>query len=76
MFNWLIAPLEFEFMGQALAIEFCLEILSAVVGSYLILLQMGMMSGVISHAVLPGISMKLKLIKKITKKSDNTISKK
>ncbi len=43
-------------MRQAIAIGFFLGILSAVVGSYLILQQMGMMSGVISHAVLPGIS--------------------
>lgn len=55
-FTWLIKPLEFEFMRQAIAIGFFLGILSAVVGSYLILQQMGMMSGVISHAVLPGIS--------------------
>lgn len=55
-FTWLIEPLEFEFMRQAIAIGFFLGILSAVVGSYLILQQMGMMSGVISHAVLPGIS--------------------
>lgn len=39
-----------------IAIGFFLGILSAVVGSYLILQQMGMMSGVISHTVLPGIS--------------------
>ena len=56
MLTWLIEPLEFEFMRQAIAIGLFLGILSAVVGSYLILQQMGMMSGVISHAVLPGIS--------------------
>lgn len=56
MLTWLIEPLEFEFMRQAIAIGLALGILSAVVGSYLILQQMGMMSGVISHAVLPGIS--------------------
>lgn len=56
MLTWLIEPLEFEFMRQAIAIGVLLGILSAVVGSYLILQQMGMMSGVISHAVLPGIS--------------------
>ncbi|MEM8676515.1 MAG: metal ABC transporter permease [Cyanobacteria bacterium P01_G01_bin.67] len=54
--TWLIEPLEFEFMRQAIAIGLALGVLSAVVGSYLILQQMGMMSGVISHAVLPGIS--------------------
>jgi manganese/iron transport system permease protein len=56
MLTWLIEPLEYEFMRQAIAIGLSLGILSAVVGSYLILQQMGMMSGVISHAVLPGIS--------------------
>ena len=57
MLTWLVEPLEFEFMRQAIAIGLLLGILSAVVGSYLILQQMGMMSGVISHAVLPGISL-------------------
>ena len=57
MINWLIEPLELEFMRQAIAIGISLGILSAVVGSYLILQQMGMMSEVISHAVLPGISL-------------------
>lgn len=56
MLTWLIEPLEFEFMRQAIAIGLSLGILGAVIGSYSILQQMGMMSGVISHAVLPGIS--------------------
>lgn len=56
MLSWLIEPLQFEFMRQAIAIGLSLGILGAVVGSYLILQQMGMMSEVISHAVLPGIS--------------------
>ena len=57
MLTWLTEPLEFEFMRQAIAIGLSLGILGAVVGSYLILQQMGMMSGVISHAILPGISL-------------------
>ena len=57
MSTWLIEPLEYAFMRQAIAIGLSLGILGAVVGSYLILQQMGMMSGVISHAVLPGISL-------------------
>lgn len=56
MLTWLIEPLESEFIRQAIAMGLFLGVLSAVVGSYLILQQMGMMSGVISHAVLPGIS--------------------
>jgi manganese/iron transport system permease protein len=56
LLTWLTEPLEFEFMRQAIVVGLSLGILSAVVGSYLILQQMGMMSCVISHAVLPGIS--------------------
>lgn len=56
LINWLLEPLSFEFMRLAIAVGFFLGILGAVVGSYLILQQMGMMSGVISHAVLPGIA--------------------
>ena len=56
LINWLIEPLGFEFMRLAIAVGFFLGILGAVVGSYLILQQMGMMSGVIAHAVLPGIA--------------------
>jgi manganese/iron transport system permease protein len=55
--NWLIEPLQFEFMRNALAIGFLLGILSAVVGSYLIVQQMSMMAGEIAHAVLPGIAL-------------------
>ena len=54
--TWFVEPLTFTFMRHAIAIGFLLGILSAIVGSYLILQQMGMMGGVISHAVLPGIS--------------------
>lgn len=57
MINLITEPLSFIFMQQAVAIGFLLGILGAVVGSYLVLQQMGMMGGVISHAVLPGISL-------------------
>ena len=56
LISWLIEPLSFEFMRLAIAMGFFLGILGAVVGSYLILQQMVMMSGVVSHAVLPGIA--------------------
>jgi manganese/iron transport system permease protein len=56
-FDWLVEPLQFEFMRNALAIGFFLGILSAVAGSYLIVQQMSMMAGEIAHAVLPGISL-------------------
>jgi len=57
LISWLLEPLSFTFMQQAIAVGCLLGILSAVVGSYLILQQMSMMGGVISHAVLPGVSL-------------------
>lgn len=57
MLNWLLEPLQFEFMRNALAVGFFLAIVSAVAGSYLIVQQMSMMAGEIAHAVLPGISL-------------------
>ena len=54
--EWLTQPLQFEFMRNALMIGVLLGILGAVVGSYLIVQQMSMISGVISHAVVPGLS--------------------
>lgn len=44
-------------MRNAIAIGILLGILSAVVGSYLIVQQLGMIGDVIAHAVLPGISL-------------------
>ncbi|NEP01548.1 MAG: metal ABC transporter permease [Symploca sp. SIO2E9] len=56
MLDWLIEPLGFEFMRNAIATGVLLGILSSVVGSYLIVQQMGMIGDVISHAILPGLS--------------------
>jgi len=56
MLDWLIEPLSFEFMRNAIAVGISLGILGAVVGSYLIVQQMGMIAEVIAHSVLPGIS--------------------
>lgn len=54
--NWLIEPLQYEFMRNALSTAVLLGILCAVVGSYLIVQQMGLLGDVISHAVLPGLA--------------------
>ncbi|MBD2184037.1 metal ABC transporter permease [Aerosakkonema funiforme] len=56
MWNFLIEPLSFEFMRHALAIAILLGILCSVVGSFLIVQQMGMMGDAIAHSVLPGLS--------------------
>lgn len=55
--DWLIEPLQFEFMRNALLMGILIGILGAVVGSYLVVQQMGTIAGVISHAVVPGLSL-------------------
>lgn len=54
--NWLVEPLTFEFMRQAIATAVLLGILCAVVGTYLIVQRMGLLGDVIAHAVLPGLA--------------------
>ncbi|MGE5656868.1 MAG: metal ABC transporter permease [Actinomycetota bacterium] len=55
MLNWLMEPLNFEFMRNAIAVGVSLGILCAVVGSYLIVQQMGMVVDMIAHSVLAGL---------------------
>ncbi|MBW4649029.1 MAG: metal ABC transporter permease [Kastovskya adunca ATA6-11-RM4] len=56
MLELLVEPLTFEFMRNALAIGVLMGVLGAVVGSYLIVQQIGMIGDVIAHAVIPGLS--------------------
>jgi manganese/iron transport system permease protein len=56
MLRWLIEPLDFEFMRNAIMTAILLGILSAVVGTYLIVQRMGLLGDVIAHAVLPGLA--------------------
>lgn len=56
MLGWLIEPLEFEFMRNAIMTAILLGILSAVMGTYLIVQRMGLLGDVIAHAVLPGLA--------------------
>lgn len=53
---WLIEPLSFEFMRNAILTAILLGILCSVVGSYLIVQRMGLLGDVIAHAVLPGLA--------------------
>ncbi|MFP4300357.1 MAG: metal ABC transporter permease [Spirulinaceae cyanobacterium] len=57
IWHWLSEPLTFEFMRNSIVIGALLGVLCAVVGSYLIVQQMSMIGGVISHAVVPGLSL-------------------
>ena len=56
MMNFLIEPLRFEFMQNALIIIILLGSLCAVTGSYLIVQKMALLGDVIAHAVLPGLA--------------------
>jgi manganese/iron transport system permease protein len=56
MLDFLLEPLEFEFMRNALFTAMMLGVLCAVVGSYLIVQRMGLLGDVIAHAVLPGLA--------------------
>jgi manganese/iron transport system permease protein len=55
MLNWFVEPLQSEFMRNAITVGILMGILCAVVGSYMIVQQMGMMSHAISHSILPGL---------------------
>ena len=56
MLNWLIEPLNYEFMRNAIAVGILTGILCPVVGTYLIVQRMALLGDVIAHAVLPGLA--------------------
>jgi manganese/iron transport system permease protein len=56
MLDWVIEPLGYEFMRNAIAISILIGILCPVVGSYLIVQRMALLGDVIAHCVLPGLS--------------------
>jgi manganese/iron transport system permease protein len=56
MLTWLLEPLSYEFMRNAIAIGVLVGVLCPVVGSYLIVQRMALLGDVIAHCVLPGLS--------------------
>jgi manganese/iron transport system permease protein len=56
MLTWLVEPLHYEFMRNAIAIGLVVGVLCPVVGSYLIVQRMALMGDVIAHCVFPGLS--------------------
>lgn len=59
MLNWLIEPLGYEFIRNAIAVGILTGILCPVVGTYLIVQRMALLGDVIAHAVLPGLAIAL-----------------
>ena len=53
--NWLLEPLRYEFMQQALVIGLLVAVPAAVLSSLLVLRGWSLMGDAVSHAVLPGI---------------------
>lgn len=59
MLNWVLEPLNYEFIRNAIAIGILVGILCPIVGSYLIVQRMALMGDVIAHSVMPGLSISL-----------------
>jgi manganese/iron transport system permease protein len=55
MMNWLLEPLQLEFMRTALLLGILMGVLCAIVGSYMVVQQLGMMAHAISHSILAGL---------------------
>lgn len=56
MLEWLLEPLAFEFMRNALITGILVGILCPVVGTYLIVQRMALLGDVMAHSVLPGLA--------------------
>lgn len=56
MLDWLLEPLTYEFMRNALAAGILVGMLCPIVGSYLVVQRMALLGDVIAHAVLPGLA--------------------
>ena len=56
MFDWLLLPLEYEFMVRGLLASLMVGVLCAVVGCYVVLRSMAFMGDAMAHAILPGVA--------------------
>ncbi|WP_035994533.1 metal ABC transporter permease [Leptolyngbya sp. KIOST-1] len=54
--DWLLDPLSYEFMRQALLASLLVGVLCPIVGTYLIVQRMAMLGDVVAHGVLPGLA--------------------
>ena len=54
--DWLFAPLNYDFMHQALFAGVLIGILCPVVGTYLIVQRMALLGDVVAYAMLPGLA--------------------
>ncbi|MBE9136021.1 metal ABC transporter permease [Nodosilinea sp. LEGE 07088] len=54
--DWLLDPLSYDFMRQALVASLLVGMLCPVIGTYLIVQRMAMLGDVVAHGVLPGLA--------------------
>ena len=54
--DWLLDPLQYDFIRQALLASVLVGILCPIVGTYLIVQRMAMLGDVVAHGVLPGLA--------------------
>jgi manganese/iron transport system permease protein len=54
--DWILEPLSYQFMQNALTIGILIGILCPVVGTYLIVQRMSLLGDVMAHSVLPGLA--------------------
>lgn len=54
--DWLLDPLNYDFMRQALMASVLVGIVCPVIGTYLIVQRMAMLGDVVAHGVLPGVA--------------------
>jgi manganese/iron transport system permease protein len=56
MFDWLLAPLQFEFMQRALLAVILVGITSGVMGAFVVTRGMSFLGDALAHSVLPGVA--------------------
>ena len=56
MFDWLLEPLGFAFMQRAILAAVVVGVVSAVVGTYVVLRGMAFFGDALAHAILPGLA--------------------
>ena len=54
--EWLLEPLNYEFMRNSLAMGIIVGLLCPVMGSFPIVQRLSLLGNVISHSVLPGLA--------------------
>lgn len=57
MFDWLLEPLSFAFMQRAILASVVVGVVSAVIGTYVVLRGMAFFGDALAHAILPGLAL-------------------